>query len=70
MDFVLEEDGKVADTREETFGIRKFTYFVPEKKEFALSVNGVRVFMKGGERHRDPRVCGIEVLDSRLPSSP
>ena len=25
---------------------------------------------KGGERHRDPRVCGIEVLDFRLPSSP
>ena len=60
MEFVLEEDGKVADTREETFGIRKFTYFVPEKKEFALAVNGVRVFMKGGN-------WGLDEMLKRIP---
>jgi len=48
MKFAFAEDGRTSDTREETFGMRKYTYFVPEKKEFALAVNGVRVFMKGG----------------------
>ena len=62
MSFVLEEDGKVSDSREETFGIRKFTYFVPEKKEFALSVNGVRVFMKGGN-------WGLDEMLKRIPAA-
>ncbi len=62
MEFVLEEDGKVADTREETFGIRKFEYFTPGKKEFALSVNGVRVFMKGGN-------WGLDEALKRIPSA-
>lgn len=62
MEFVLEEDGKVADTREETFGIRKYTYFTPGKKEFALSVNGVRVFMKGGN-------WGLDEALKRIPAA-
>ena len=60
MRFAFEEDGRVSDTREETFGIRKFTYFVPGKKEFALAVNGVRVFMKGGN-------WGLDEMLKRIP---
>lgn len=44
----FETDSGVSDTRELDFGIRKFQYSVPNNKNFALSVNGVRVFMKGG----------------------
>ena len=61
MTFAFTEDGRVSDTREETFGIRKFTYFVPEKKEFALAVNGVRVFMKGGN-------WGLDEMLKRIPA--
>ena len=61
MRFAFEEDGRLSDAREETFGIRKFTYFVPGKKEFALSVNGVRVFMQGGN-------WGLDEMLKRIPA--
>ncbi len=44
----FEDEKAVSDTRELNFGIRKFEYFEPGNPNFALSVNGVRVFMKGG----------------------
>lgn len=40
-------DGSVSDVRETTFGIRRFDFF-QGGGNFQLSVNGVRVFMKGG----------------------
>ena len=48
MKISLEADGQASDEKTLKFGIRRFDYFTPGKKEFALSVNGVRVFMKGG----------------------
>ena len=48
MKISLEAGGKASDGKSLKFGIRKFEYFAGGKPEFALAVNGVRVFMKGG----------------------
>lgn len=48
MKISLSAAGKDSDEKSLKFGIRKFEYFTGNKPEFALSVNGVRVFMKGG----------------------
>ena len=44
----FEVDGKVSDSREVSFGIRKFSYAVPDSENLTISVNGVRVFVRGG----------------------
>ena len=41
--------GSVSDAQDVTFGIRKITYEVPGTGNLALSVNGVRIFCKGGD---------------------
>ncbi|MBR6389304.1 MAG: hypothetical protein IKS15_04210 [Opitutales bacterium] len=41
-------NGAESDAKTLNFGIRKFEYFEEGNKNFALSINGVRVFMKGG----------------------
>ena len=48
MKITLDAAGKSSDEKSLKFGIRKFDYFAGNKPEFALAVNGVRVFMKGG----------------------
>ena len=45
----FEVDGQVSDAQDVSFGIRKITYQVPGSDKLALSVNGVRVFCKGGD---------------------
>ena len=44
----FEVDGKDSDSRDVSFGIRKFTYAVPDSPNLTISVNGVRVFIRGG----------------------
>jgi Exo-beta-D-glucosaminidase Ig-fold domain/Glycosyl hydrolases family 2/Glycosyl hydrolases family 2, sugar binding domain/Glycosyl hydrolases family 2, TIM barrel domain len=44
----FEVDGKDSDSRDVSFGIRKFTYDVPDSPNLTISVNGVRVFVRGG----------------------
>jgi hypothetical protein len=41
-------NGKISDSKYFLFGIRKITYSVPDAENLTLSVNGVRVFCKGG----------------------
>jgi hypothetical protein len=41
-------DGKSSDSKDVSFGVRKFTYSVPDSKNLTISVNGVRVFIRGG----------------------
>jgi hypothetical protein len=41
--------GLVSDEQSTIFGIRKITYSVPDSKFLTLSVNGVRIFCKGGD---------------------
>lgn len=44
----FEVDGKASDSKEVSFGIRKFSYSVPDSENLTISVNGVRVFIRGG----------------------
>lgn len=44
----FEVGGKDSDARDVSFGIRKFTYEVPDSPNLTISVNGVRVFVRGG----------------------
>jgi hypothetical protein len=44
----FELDGKISDARDVTFGFREITYDAPGTDSLAISVNGVRVFAKGG----------------------
>jgi hypothetical protein len=44
----FEVDGKASDSKEASFGIRKFSYAVPDSENLTISVNGVRVFIRGG----------------------
>jgi hypothetical protein len=44
----FEVDGQVSDSREVSFGIRQFSYSVPDSENLTISVNGVRVFIRGG----------------------
>ncbi len=39
---------KPSDTQDVTFGVRKITYAVPDSDNLTISVNGVRVFIRGG----------------------
>jgi hypothetical protein len=41
--------GTISDQQDVTFGIRKITYSVPDSDNLTVSVNGVRVFCKGGD---------------------
>ncbi|HTC76421.1 MAG TPA: glycoside hydrolase family 2 TIM barrel-domain containing protein [Edaphobacter sp.] len=64
----FEVDGKASDGRDVSFGIRKFTYSVPDSENLTISVNGVRVFIRGGNwgldeaMKRNPR----ERLESQI----
>jgi hypothetical protein len=44
----FEVDGKSSDNKDVSFGIRKFSYSVPDSGNLTISVNGVRVFIRGG----------------------
>jgi len=44
----FEVDGKTSDDKNVSFGVRKFTYSVPDSENLTISVNGVRVFIRGG----------------------
>ncbi|WP_353069933.1 glycoside hydrolase family 2 TIM barrel-domain containing protein [Tunturibacter empetritectus] len=44
----FEVDGKTSDDKDVSFGVRKFTYAVPDSENLTITVNGVRVFIRGG----------------------
>jgi hypothetical protein len=44
----FEVDGKASDSQELSFGVRKFSYSMPDSENLTISVNGVRVFVRGG----------------------
>ncbi|HEY3627947.1 MAG TPA: glycoside hydrolase family 2 TIM barrel-domain containing protein [Terracidiphilus sp.] len=44
----FEQDGAPSDTQDVTFGIRKISYSVPDSENLTISVNGARVFIRGG----------------------
>lgn len=44
----FEINGTVSDSHKTSFGIKKITYSIPESENLTVSVNGVRIFCKGG----------------------
>jgi beta-galactosidase/beta-glucuronidase len=47
LEFV--QGASVSDTQKTSFGVRKIQYSVPESDNLTISVNGVRVFIRGGD---------------------
>jgi len=43
------EEKKTSDEQDVTFGVRKLEYSVPDNEYLTISVNGVRVFIRGGD---------------------
>ncbi|MBB5340376.1 glycoside hydrolase family 2 protein [Tunturiibacter gelidoferens] len=48
LHLTFEVAGKTSDDKDVSFGVRKFTYAVPDSENLTISVNGVRVFIRGG----------------------
>jgi beta-galactosidase/beta-glucuronidase len=51
---------EASDTADVTFGVRKITYEVPDSDNLTISVNGVRVFIRGGD-------WGLDEAMKRIP---
>jgi hypothetical protein len=45
----FEQESKTSDLLNISFGIRKISYSVPDSENLTISVNGVRVFIRGGD---------------------
>jgi hypothetical protein len=60
LHLVFEMKGKESDTHELNFGVRKITYTVPDSENLTISVNGVRVFIRGGD-------WGLDEAMKRIP---
>jgi beta-galactosidase/beta-glucuronidase len=56
----FEVGGSVSDQRDVSFGVRKITYSVPDSENLTISVNGVRIFCKGGN-------WGLDEAMKRIP---
>ena len=54
------QKAEVSDSRDVTFGVRKITYSVPDSDNLTISVNGVRVFIRGGD-------WGLDEAMKRIP---
>jgi hypothetical protein len=54
-------DGKTSDHQDLNFGIRKITYVDPVTDNLTLSVNGVKIFIKGGNWGLDEAMKRIPV---------
>ena len=54
------QHGKDSDAKDTTFGIRKITYELPGSDNLTISVNGVPVFIRGGD-------WGLDEAMKRIP---
>jgi beta-galactosidase/beta-glucuronidase len=62
------DGGTVSDAQDVSFGIRKITYSDPSSKNLVLSVNGVKIFAKGGDWGMDEAMKRIprERLEAQI----
>ncbi len=60
LHLVFESKGVQSDTHDLSFGVRKITYTVPDSENLTVSVNGVRVFIRGGD-------WGLDEAMKRIP---
>jgi hypothetical protein len=56
----FEANNAVSDAQDVSFGIRKISYSVPDSENLTISVNGVRVFIRGGD-------WGLDEMLKRIP---
>ncbi len=56
----VEKKGRISDAKDVTFGVRKITYELPGSDNLAISVNGVPVFIRGGD-------WGLDEAMKRIP---
>ncbi len=56
----FEMKGKISDSQNVSFGVRKITYAVADSENLTISVNGVRVFIRGGD-------WGLDEAMKRIP---
>jgi hypothetical protein len=64
----FEQEGANSDAQDVTFGVRKITYSVPDSENLTISVNGARVFIRGGNWGLDEGLKRIprERLDAEI----
>ena len=60
LHLAFEQKKKDSDSRDVSFGIRKITYSVPDSEYLMISVNGVRVMIRGGN-------WGLDEAMKRIP---
>ncbi|HEY3705639.1 MAG TPA: glycoside hydrolase family 2 TIM barrel-domain containing protein [Terracidiphilus sp.] len=56
----FEAAGTTSDAQDVSFGVRKITYSVPDSENLTISINGVRVFIRGGD-------WGLDEMLKRIP---
>lgn len=49
LHLAFNQNGAASDEQTFQFGVRKITYSVPDSENLTVSVNGVRVFLRGGD---------------------
>ncbi len=64
----FELNATTSDSQDVSFGIRKITYSVPDSENLTISVNGVRIFCKGGDWGMDEAMKRIprERLEAQI----
>jgi len=64
----FEQENARSDAQDVSFGIRKITYSVPDSENLTISVNGARVFIRGGNWGLDEGLKRIprERLDAEI----
>jgi beta-galactosidase/beta-glucuronidase len=60
LKLTFDVNGAFSDQRETTFGIRKITYSVSDSENLTISVNGARIFCRGGN-------WGLDEAMKRIP---
>jgi hypothetical protein len=68
LHLTFEANRQVSDSKDVSFGVRKITYTVPDSENLTISVNGVRVFIRGGDWGLDEAMKRIprERLESQI----
>ncbi|HUY95408.1 MAG TPA: glycoside hydrolase family 2 TIM barrel-domain containing protein, partial [Terracidiphilus sp.] len=68
LHLVFDQDATPSDQQDVTFGVRKLTYSVPGSDTLTISVNGVPVFIRGGDWGLDEALKRIprERLDAEI----
>lgn len=60
LHLAFDVDKSVSDSQDVSFGIRKITYSVPDSPNLTISVNGVPIFIRGGD-------WGLDEAMKRIP---